>query len=59
MDRILLVGTETVERAGHRMEAAADVMRKAAESMDYSLMMHKQFLEDWLSRFENVLKEHR
>ena len=56
MERILLVGTEAVESAGHRMEAAAEVMRNAASTYDHATMMHKQYLEDWLQRFEAAVE---
>jgi hypothetical protein len=55
MERILLVGTEEVSNAGHRMSAAAETMRKAANTIDDAIMRHKQYLEDWMLRFEQCI----
>ena len=57
MEHVLLVGTEEVGNAGHRMVAAAETMRRAAGNIDDALFRHKQFLEDWLQRFESAVEK--
>lgn len=52
-----LIGAEDVRRAGHEISAAAGSMRTAANQMDASLTRHREFLDDWLNRLEQVLKE--
>lgn len=56
---VTLLGTEEVRSAANTMSSAADRMRSAADSLDGSLDRHQRFLEDWLQRFETVLRDHR
>lgn len=57
MERILLVGTEAVENAGAAMRNAAEGMKQAAVNIDASLERQQRFMDDWLQRFESVLRE--
>ena len=57
MEHINLLGSEDVYRAGTMMQQAATEMTRAASSIEESLQMHQRFLDDWLSRFEDILKE--
>ena len=50
-----LVGGESVERAGSAMKQAAQEMNNAAGNIEHSLFQHRQFLDDWLARFEEML----
>ncbi|MDQ4421432.1 hypothetical protein OOT33_13475 [Sphingobium sp. DEHP117] len=52
-----LIGAEDVVRAGSAMSSAADQMQRAASSIEYSLEIHRQFLNDWLSRLDGLLTD--
>jgi hypothetical protein len=52
-----LIGAEEVSRAASSMQDAAEQMKQAASSIDFSLETHRRFMDDWLSRFETALKE--
>lgn len=49
---VTLLGAEQVQSAANTMRAAAEEMSRAASSIDHSLQQHRQFMDDWLSRFE-------
>lgn len=51
-----LIGSEDVSRAGHNMQHAASEMSPAASSIAHTLEMHQRFMDDWLVRFEEVMK---
>jgi hypothetical protein len=53
---IQLLGAEEVQRAASRMLEAADKMSNAAMSIDSSLERNQRYLDDWLSRFEAVMR---
>lgn len=50
-----LVGAEEVSRAANRMSEAAQEMKQAAANIDNSLFQQRQFMDDWLTRFEAAL----
>lgn len=52
----LLIGAEQVASAGSRIASAAEDMRSAAATFDNALATHRQWMEDWLSRFEAAFK---
>ena len=54
---IHLIGTEDIARAGHNMQSAAGEMAGAASSIEDSMGRHRQFMDDWLDRLEQVLKQ--
>jgi hypothetical protein len=54
-----LVGAEDVSRAASTMRSAAETMSSAASSIDFANQQQRQFMDDWLQRFEQVLAEHR
>jgi acyl-CoA thioesterase len=53
---VTLIGVEDVSRAGHNMQHAASEMSSAASSIAHTLEMHQRFMDDWLVRFEEVMK---
>ena len=55
---VTLVGAEDVSRAASTMRSAADTMVSAASTIDFAHQQQRQFLDDWLMRFEQVLAEH-
>lgn len=55
-DYITLLGAEDVARAGSLMRSAAEEMSRAAASMEESLQRHRQAQEEFLTRFEEILK---
>lgn len=57
MESISLMGSEEVQRAGYAIKSAAESMQQAASSIDESLRRHQMFMDDWLFRFEAVLKD--
>ena len=59
MDFVQLIGAEDVSRASHNMQSAASQMQAAASSIDDSLQRHKVFLDDWLCRLEEIIKENQ
>lgn len=52
---VTLVGSEAVQSAGYAMRSAAEDMNKAASQMDSSIQDLKQFMDDWLIRFKDVM----
>ena len=56
-DYIHLIGAEDVRRAGATISGAATTMQRAASQIEDSLDRHRMFLEEWLSRFEAIIKE--
>ncbi len=55
MDSMYLHGSEDVRRAASMMQQAADEMQRAALNIEGHFDRHQRFLDDWLSRFEQVL----
>ena len=55
-DYITLLGAEDVQRAGNNISTAAETMSRAAASIEDSLFRHRQFLDDFLLRVENIIK---
>ena len=53
----ILIGAEDVRAAASTIASAADGMRRAAGSIEESMEQHRRFMDDWLIRFEAVLKE--
>lgn len=56
---VYLSGSEDVASAGRQMSAAAGEIRRAAGEIEDSLFRFKQFMDDWLNRFESILMESR
>ena len=54
---IHLVGAEDVRSAGSRIASAAADMNRAAGHIDETLQRHERFLDDWLARLGETLKE--
>jgi len=55
MDYMTLMGSEDVRAAGNAMRQAGHDMQGAASQIEDSLRRHRDFLDDWLSRFEAAL----
>lgn len=55
MDRINLIGSDDVLTAGRKMKCAAEEMSKAAQSIENTLELYKQFMRDWLSDFDQIV----
>ena len=51
-----LVGAEEVNRAGHSMQSAAESFRQSVGFLLDGLHQHQRFMDEWLQRFEEVLK---
>jgi hypothetical protein len=48
----LLIGADDVRSAGNSIRHAAEDIRAAANTMDSALEQHRNFLNDWIGRFE-------
>lgn len=55
-DYVTLLGSEQVQSAARQMSDAADKMNHAAYSIECSLERHRQFMDDWLQRFEAAIE---
>lgn len=56
METVYLHGSETVAEAATAMQRAADDMRQAASQFDDTLRTHRQWMDDWLARFQVALE---
>ena len=56
---IHLIGAEQLSRASHTMMEAAREMQRAAGSISDTLDGQRRYLEEWIGRFENAVKEMR
>jgi len=52
---VTLLGAEDVLRAASSMSSAASEMQRAASSIDMALTQHRQWMDDWLMRFEQAI----
>ena len=50
-----LLGAESVLHAAQRMAEAAREMSGAAGRIEYALQQHQRFLDEWLSRLEEIV----
>lgn len=57
MDYITLLGAEDVRTAGSQISSAAADMRQAANQIDDTFHRMRIFLDEWLIRLEELLKE--
>ena len=55
---ITLLGAEQVHYAGNNMREAATGMNTAASNITYVLENHQRWMDDWLSRFQQILEDH-
>ena len=56
---VYLIGAGDIRRAGSLVSSAADTMQRAASIFDETMMQHRQYMDEWLNRFENILNEHQ
>lgn len=54
---VTLLGAEQVQSASNQMRQAAHEMQAAAATIAAALDYNQRFLNDWLPKFESVLKE--
>jgi hypothetical protein len=54
---VTLIGTEAVQSAAITMRQAAEEMRRAANHIDESLRQNQQFLLNWLTDFQTILRD--
>ena len=57
MERIYLIGAEQVDSAGIRMRDAAHEMLRAANMISESLFKHKQDMDEFLDRLDQIMNE--
>jgi len=50
-----LLGAEDVARAARQIEGAASEIQRAASSIDTTLAQQRQWMDDWLMRFEQAI----
>ena len=58
-EHVHLIGAEEVSRAGTQISSAASDMQRAASNIDQSVFNLREFMDDWLNRFEYILNEHQ
>lgn len=58
-ENINLVGSDDVVRGGHIMQNAATEITQAVTNLDGVFERQRRFMEDWLERFEQILKERK
>ncbi len=51
---ITLLGAEEVTKAASRIKEAAETMSMAASSLDESLRLHRQYMDQWIARLEDA-----
>lgn len=56
---IHLIGAEDVSRAGNSIRSAAEEMNRAASNMEDVMQRQRQFMDDWLIHFADVLEAAR
>ncbi len=59
MEVIHLAGAEEVARAASTMASAAREITQAASTMEYALQRQRDFMDDWLRRFEEAMSRGR
>lgn len=50
------INTEEIMRAACVMREAAEKMSQAIGSLDWTLNQHRNFMDDWLQRFQAALE---
>jgi hypothetical protein len=56
MERIVLMGSEDVARAGSTIQSAAEEMTRAAMNIEAALVANRQWMDGWLERFAEVIE---
>jgi len=59
MEYVTLMGAEDVARAGRNIAGAAEDMNRAANLISESLNQHRQWADDWLLRYQQMLEDDR
>lgn len=54
---VYLQGSEDVSRASLVMRDAAQTMSNAAANIEDTFQRQSRFMDDWLERFQNVVRE--
>lgn len=58
MESVHLHGADAVASAARTISGAASEMNTAAYNIECGLQRHRDFLDDWLYRFQAALEEH-
>lgn len=58
-DYVTLLGAEQVQSAANTISNAADTMRRAVTELEFALIRHQTFMDDWLQRLEAVMEKSR
>jgi hypothetical protein len=53
--RMMLTAAQDMARAANSMERSAQLIQQTQKEMDFMLLNHQRFLNDWLERAEEVL----
>jgi len=59
MEYVTLMGAEDVSRAGRNIANASEEMLRAANLISESLGQHRNWMDDWLARFQQALEDDR
>jgi len=59
MNNVTLLGVENIRSAGSQIKVAASEMQSAASMISDEFHRMKLFLDDWLYRFEEILKDNQ
>jgi len=54
---IHLIGAEDIRNAAVSMRQAADDMKCAANSISETFISQRNYMDEWIGRFENAVKE--
>jgi hypothetical protein len=57
VDTIHLIGAEQVERAGYKMQEAAQEMQRAVSSLSEELHRQRMFMDEWLLHLRAIIEE--
>lgn len=55
-DYVTLMGAEQVQSAGNTMRSAAEEMKRASDSIQYSMEMNQRFMREWLDEFRQIME---
>ena len=59
MEFVTLMGANAVKSAGNKIATSAHEMIITASYINESLLQHRIFMDDWLCRFEEILKNRK
>jgi len=59
MEYIHLVGVEQIQNAANVMKSAAELMQRAANTIEYALQRHDSSMKEFMSELNNTTEEWR